>query len=47
VLDWLPYDYFSLFGLMQILEKRHPESKELNTLRTRAQLLTPENPQQR
>lgn len=45
ILDWLPYDYFSLFGLIQILEKHHPETKELDIFRTRARLLTPENSQ--
>lgn len=45
VLDWLPYDYFSLFGLIQILEKRNPETKELNTLKMRATLIAPENSQ--
>lgn len=42
VLDWLPYDYFSLFGLIQILEKQHPETNELDALKAHARLLTPE-----
>lgn len=45
-LDWLPYDYFSLFGLIQILEKRSPESRELDMLRARANLLAPKNSSQ-
>lgn len=41
-LNWLPYDYFALFGLVQILQKTQPDSKELHQLRLRAELIAPE-----
>lgn len=41
-LEWLPYDYFSLFGLIAILQKHHPETEELTALRARAGLIVPE-----
>lgn len=45
ILEWLPYDYFALFGLIKILQKHRPGAEELNILRERARLITPENPQ--
>lgn len=42
ILDWLPYDYFSLFGLIQILQKKNPADEELDTLMPRARLMLPE-----
>lgn len=42
VLDSLPYDYFCLFGLIQILEKHNPETNELHILKARAKILLPE-----
>lgn len=45
MLEWLPYDYFALFGLIKILQRHRPEAEELEILRERARLMTPENPQ--
>lgn len=45
MLEWLPYDYFALFGLIKILQKHRPEADELKILRERARLMTPENSQ--